>query len=211
MQRGGLRAHGEAREVLRLGQGAFLLLDGDDGLLGLVVAGIVVIGEVEILVPLGGPAVTGDGHIHAAGLHGGLAGVEAHGLDHQVEAHFFRDELGQGHVKAHILVLAALGDIHELHGGEVRGDGHGKGPGSNCIQAGCPRRRFRRSGRRGFRSLGLRGLLGRLLGAAAQAQGRQQHERQRQRNDLLHFLILLPCLGFHFYPVPTGTWPSILA
>ena len=207
MQGGGLRAHGEAREILRLGQGAFLFLDGDDGLLGLVVAGIVVIGEVEILVPLGGPAVTGDGHIHAAGLHGGLAGVEAHGLDHQVEAHFFRDELGQGHVKAHILVLAALGNVHELHGREVRGDGHGEGPGSNGIQVGCSRR----SGRRGFRSLGLRRLLGRLFGAAAQAQGRQQHERQRQRNDLLHFLILLPCLGFHFYPGPTGTWPSILA
>ena len=47
---------------------------------GLVLPGVVVVGKVVVFRALGGDGEAGDGHIHVAGLHGGLAGVEGHGL-----------------------------------------------------------------------------------------------------------------------------------
>ena len=92
-------------------------------------AGVVVIGKVVVFRTVGGDGIARNGHIHGAGLHGGLAGVEAHGLDHQGLAHLLGNVLGQRHVKAHVLVLAGLGGVHKFHGGEVGGEGHGQGLG----------------------------------------------------------------------------------
>ena len=179
LQGGSLGAHGLAREIFRLGPFALVFLDGDDGLLGLVISGIIVIREVVVFRTLGGVGEAGDGHVHGAGLHGGLAGVKAHGLDHQLTAHFLGDVLGQRHIEADILVLARLGGIHKLHGSKVRGNGDGQG-----------------------------GLPGFLLGAAAKAANSQQQGGQQQSNDLLHChipssFIIRSCTGL------SGTEPSI--
>ena len=129
LQGGVLGADVHALEVL--GLGVLLGVGGTDqqNLRGLVIAGIVVIGQVEVLGTGLGPGVAGDGHIDSAHRNGGLAGVKAHGLDLELDTNGLGNVLGQRHVKADVLVLAGLGGIDKLHGAEVGGERHGQDAG----------------------------------------------------------------------------------
>ena len=126
LQGGVLRAHVLAVEGF--GAGVLFSVGGTDQkhLLGLVVTGVIIIGKLKVFGAGFGPAVTGDGQVHGIHGHGSLAGVKVHGLDLQGHAQFTRDELRQGHVEAHILLLAGLGGIHKLHGAEIGRQGHGQ-------------------------------------------------------------------------------------
>ena len=111
-------------KVLYLGVLGGILCLNEQYLLGFVIAGIVVIGDLVVFGSGLCPAVTGDGHGNRGGVNGGLTGIKAHRLNDEGNAQFLGNELGEGNIKADILFLAGLAGIHKFHRGEIGAERH---------------------------------------------------------------------------------------
>ena len=97
-----------AGQLPGIGEAGGIGLAYQEDLAGAVVPGMVGIGEIEPLLPLGKPAEAGDGHVHIPLGHGILTCLEAHGHDLQLHAKTVGQITGQLHIKAHKAILAGL-------------------------------------------------------------------------------------------------------
>ena len=164
----------------------------EDDLLGLVVAGVVVIAQLIVLGTLLRPGVAGDGHGNGRGVNCGLAGVEAHWLHIKLNTDVVGDVLCQRHVEADVLFLTGLGEIDELHRREVRGERDAQhAVGLYLLQR----------VRRGCRCAVCGGCCGISCGGGAVRGGRSggaSAGAQRQRHSYQHCDGYYLCKLFHF-------------